>query len=77
MNNSNQNYDLVKKMSSALNTAWAGQVVSNIDPTKTIKSIQRGAMGGSGRDMFVVRFNDGSDKTIDQDTMRQKLEGQF
>lgn len=83
MNNNNQNYDNVTEMSKALNTSWSGQVVPGISMTKTIKSIKTGvnAVGslgfGAGRDKFVVRFNDGSDKTISQDDMRTLVEGQF
>ena len=77
MNNNNQNYDNVTKMSKALNTSWSGQVVPGISTTKTIKSIKPGAaLLGSGRDKFVIRFNDGSDKTIDQDDMRMLVLGQ-
>lgn len=78
MNNDNQNYDNVTEMSKALNTSWSGQVVPGISATKTIKSIKTGVRGfGAGRDKFVVRFNDGSDKTISQDDMRTLVEGQF
>ena len=77
MNNDNQNYDNVTEMSKALNTSWSGQVVPGISTTKTIKSIKPGAaLLGAGRDKFVIRFNDGSDKTIDQDEMRMLVLGQ-
>jgi len=77
MNNDNQNYDNVTEMSKALNTSWSGQVVPGVSTTKTIKSIKTGVRGlGSGRDKFVVRFNDGSDKTISQDKMRILVLGQ-
>ena len=78
MNNDNQNYESVAKMGKALNTSWSGQVIPGINATKTIKSIKPGsALFGSGRDKFVIRFNDGSDKTMDQDQMRVLIEGQF
>ena len=77
MNNDNENYDYVTEMSTALNTSWSGQVVPGISTTKTIKSIKTGVRGfGAGRDKFVVRFNDGSDKTISQDQMRILVLGQ-
>ena len=78
MNNNNQDYTAVAKMGSALNTSWSGQIIPGIDPLKTIKSIKPGAaLLGAGRDKFVVRFSDGSDKTISQDDMRTLVEGQF
>lgn len=78
MNNNNQDYDAVAKMSNALNTSWSGQIIPGIDPLKTIKSIKTGVRAfGAGRDKFVVRFSDGSDKTISQDDMRTLVEGQF
>jgi hypothetical protein len=83
MNNDNLNYDNVTEMGKALNTSWSGQVVPGISMTKTIKSIKTGvnAVGslgfGAGRDKFVVRFNDGSDKIISQDVMRTLVLGQF
>ena len=82
MTNTTTDYEFVLDVANKLNTAWTGQVIKSLNKTSAITSIKRGvsaagSMGfGAGRDKYVVRFADGSDKTVTQEEMKGYIQGQ-
>lgn len=82
MTNTTTDYEFVLDVANKLNTAWTGQIIKSLNKTSAITSIKRGvsaagSMGfGAGRDKYVVRFADGSDKTVTQEEMKGHIQGQ-
>lgn len=80
MVNTSKNYDQHTKIAAAINTAWAGQLVTSINATKAIRSVKRPGMSGfddRGRDKYLITYEDGEEDYITQEEMKHALQSQF
>lgn len=80
MVNTSTNYDQHTKIAAAINTAWAGQLVTSINATKAIRSVKRPGMSGfddRGRDKYLITYEDGEEDYITQEEMKHALQSQF
>jgi hypothetical protein len=80
MVNTSTNYDQHTKIANAINTAWAGQLVTSVHETKAIRSVKRPGMSGfddRGRDKYLITYEDGTDDYITQEEMKHALQAQF
>jgi hypothetical protein len=77
MDDSSTNYDLNKEMAKAINSAWAGNLVTSLDATRVIRKVERAGMSANpdrGRDKYLVTFEDGSEKYVTQSAMKFALQ---
>ena len=77
MDDSSTNYDLNTKMANAINSAWAGNLVTSLDATRVIRKVERAGMSANpdrGRDKYLVTFEDGSTKYVTQSAMKFALQ---
>jgi hypothetical protein len=77
MDDNSTNYDLNTEMAAAINTAWAGNLVTSLDKTRVIRKVERAgvsAYADRGRDKYLVTFEDGTTKYVKQSAMKVALQ---